>query len=88
MVHNLPTHTNCLSGTLCGRPGALTSVNASKVGVLSRRCYLRLTWDWTVFNTSSDVVSLPKAINRGSCAIKLTRDVGYATSGSQHINSL
>ncbi|KAH3845947.1 hypothetical protein DPMN_088242 [Dreissena polymorpha] len=79
MMHNLPTDTNCLSGTLGGRPKAVTSVNASKVGVLSRRCYFGLTRAWTVFNTSSDVVSFPKAINRGSRAIKLTRDVGYGT---------
>ncbi|KAH3837552.1 hypothetical protein DPMN_110945 [Dreissena polymorpha] len=88
MVHNLPTDTNCLSGALGGIPGAVTSVNASKIGVLSRRCYLGLTRAWTVFNTSSDFVSFPQAINRGSRAIKLTRDVGYATSGSQHTNSL
>ncbi|KAH3791557.1 hypothetical protein DPMN_145045 [Dreissena polymorpha] len=86
MVHNVPTDTNCLSGTLDGRPGAVTSVNASKVGVLSRRCYLGLTRAWNVFNTLSDVVSFP--INRGSRAIKRTRDVGNATSGSQHTNSL
>ncbi|KAH3843993.1 hypothetical protein DPMN_117534 [Dreissena polymorpha] len=88
MVHNLPTDTNCLSSTLGGRPGAVTSVNASKVGVLSRRCFLGLTRAWTVFNTYSDVVSFRKAINRGSRAIKLTRDVCYATSGSQHTNSI
>ena len=69
MVHNLPTDNNCLSGTLGDRPKAVTSVNKSKVGVLSRRCYLGLTRAWTVFYTSSDVVSFPKAIYRGTRAI-------------------